>query len=189
MRFEQLAQMMEIEKCRSITKAAGNLFISQPALSAALNTVEQEIGVKIFERTRGGVQPTPEGEDILGLFKQILNGYSEVLNYQKRAQNLYGEVTVVITPAYGFLFSDILIAFKNRFPNAELNLQVAAPEEIIHKLTNGIVDIGVTIWELLPEQIHALLQEQHIQFETFGRHEMMLYVSRNKFELYRLPKA
>ena len=46
MRFEQLMQVVEIEKWHSISKAAKALYISQPALSAALSALEQEIGVK-----------------------------------------------------------------------------------------------------------------------------------------------
>ena len=179
MRFEQLAQIVEIEKYRSITKAAKHLYISQPALSGTLSTLEQEIGVKIFQRNSSGVTPTAEGEDILKLFKQILNCQNEIMNYRYKSKNLYGEMTVLITQAYGFLFSDILMAFKERFPNAELDLEVASPEEIIERIARGNADIGVTIWELLPEQTHELLRQKHIHYETFGHHQMMLYVSQD----------
>lgn len=179
MRFEQLAQIVEVENCHSITKAAKKLYISQPALSGTLGAIEQEIGVKIFTRTASGVQLTAEGEDILKLFKQILTCQNEIMNYHNRTQVLYGEITVLITQAYGFLFSDILMSFKERFVNAELNLEVTTPEDIIERIARGNADIGVTIWELLPEQTHALLKEKHLQYETFGSHQMMLYVSQD----------
>ena len=179
MRFEQLMQVVEIEKWHSISKAAKALYISQPALSAALSALEQEIGVKLFERASSGVRLTPEGEDILKLFKQILNCKDEVMNYHSKTKNLCGEITVLITQAYGFLFSDILMAFKERFPNAELDLQIFTPEEIVEKIARGNADIGVTIWELLTEQTHERLKEHYIQYETFGSHQMMLYVSQD----------
>lgn len=179
MRFEQLSQIVEIEKCHSISKAAKKLYISQPALSGTLSAVEQEIGVKIFERSSAGVQLTNEGEDILKLFKQILVCQSEIMNYRNRTQILYGKVTVLITQAYGFLFSDILMRFKERFPQAELDLEIATPEDIIDRIARGSADIGVTIWELLAEQTHAVLTEKHIRYETFASHQMMLYISQD----------
>ena len=63
MRIEQLQQIIEIKKQRSISKAAKSLFISQPTLSNSLSSLEQEIQVTIFERTHSGVRLTPEGEE------------------------------------------------------------------------------------------------------------------------------
>lgn len=62
MRLEQLQQIIEIEKQRSISKAAKALFMGQPSLSGSLNSLESEIGVRIFERTTSGVSPTMGGE-------------------------------------------------------------------------------------------------------------------------------
>ena len=51
MRLEQLQQIIEIEKQQSISKAARALFMGQPSLSSSLNSLEGEIGVRLFERT------------------------------------------------------------------------------------------------------------------------------------------
>ena len=60
MRTELLAYCIEIRRCRSLNRAAGNLFISQPALSAAVTALENELGFKLFHRSHKGMIPTPE---------------------------------------------------------------------------------------------------------------------------------
>ena len=179
MRLEQLQQIIEIEKQQSISKAARALYMAQPTLSGSLNSLEDEIGIQLFERNPSGVVPTAEGKEILQIAKQIIEGCSYILNYRTQSRELYGEVKLMITQAYGFLFSDILLEFKNRYPKAELNLQVSPPEKIIEALAHGTSNIGVTLWELLPEQNQQALKEADLQYETFGSHPMMLYVSQN----------
>ena len=182
MRFEQLQQIIEIEKQQSISKAARALYMGQPTLSGSLNSLEDEIGVRLFERKSSGVVPTVEGQEILQMAKQVLDGCSQILNYGANNRELYGEVKLLITQAYGFLFSDILLEFKSRYPKAELDLQISTPEGILEAFSQGSVNIGVTLWEMLPEQSQQVLKDADLQYETFGTHPMMLYVSQdNRF--------
>ena len=78
MRLEQLHQMIEIEKQQSISKAAKALYMGQSTLSNALNRLEEEIGVRLFDRTPTGVVLTREGKDILQLAKQMLDCKSQL---------------------------------------------------------------------------------------------------------------
>lgn len=182
MRLEQLQQIIEIEKQQSISKAARALFMGQPSLSSSLNSLEGEIGVRLFERTTSGVIPTEEGKEILQMARQVLDGCSQILNYGEKNRELYGEVKLLITQAYGFLFSDILLEFKERYPKAELDLQISMPEELVEALSRGTVNLGVTLWEMLPEQSQQVLKDADLQYETFGTHPMMLFVSQdNRF--------
>ncbi len=182
MRLEQLQQIIEIEKQQSISKAARALFMGQPSLSSSLNSLEGEIGVRLFERTTSGVIPTEEGKEILQMARQVLDGCSQILNYGEKNRELYGEVKLLITQAYGFLFSDILLEFKERYPKAELDLQIRTPEKIVEEISHGTANIGLTMWELTAEQNQQVLKEADIQYETFGTHSIMAYVSQdNRF--------
>lgn len=182
MKLEQLEQLIEIEKQQSISKAAKALYMGQPALSGSLNSLEEEIGVRLFERNSSGVVPTTEGKEILQLARQMLDCREQILQYGRQNKNLYGEVTVLITQAYGFLYSDIIMEFKERYPKAELNLQIRTPEKIVEEISHGAANLGVTLWELLPDQTPQVLKEAGLQYETFGSHSMMVYVSQdNRF--------
>ncbi len=63
---------VEIEKTRSITQAAENLFMAQPNLSKAIKELENTLGITIFKRTSKGVIPTEQGVKFLGYAKQVL---------------------------------------------------------------------------------------------------------------------
>ncbi len=69
MRIEQLEHVLAINEERSINKAAEKLFISQPNLSLSLKNLEDELGYRIFERSRQGVCPTDNGMEFLSLAK------------------------------------------------------------------------------------------------------------------------
>ncbi len=182
MRLEQLQYIIEIEKEKSISKAAKSLYIGQPALSASLSSLEKEIGVNIFERSTNGVIPTAEGEKIIKIAQEILKLQNQLLNYGKEHLELYGDVTVLTTQAYSFLYSDIILAFKEKFPKANLNLEVRTPEKLVEDIKKGLANIGLTIWELFPEQNQNVLIDSDLKFKTFGEHSMMVYVSQdNRF--------
>ena len=138
MKLEQLQQIVEIEKQKSISKAAKALYMGQPALSGALNSLEDEIGVRIFERTSSGVVPTSEGMEILQLAKQMLECQAQILNYGQQHRDLYGTVNILLTQAYSFLFSDIMVAFKEKYPKADLNIRVVSARFTFLKRINNI---------------------------------------------------
>lgn len=72
MNTQQLFYLTEIERTRSISQAAENLYMSQPNLSRLLRETEESIGFAIFQRTRRGVQPTEKGQQFLRHAKNVL---------------------------------------------------------------------------------------------------------------------
>ncbi len=77
MRTKLLDYCLEIRRCRSLNKAARNLFISQPALSEALSSLEDELGFKLFNRSHKGMETTPEGARVLDDAERILATMNE----------------------------------------------------------------------------------------------------------------
>lgn len=69
MTLNQLKYAIELSKEDSINEAAKKLFISQPSLTAALKSLEQEIGFDIFIRTKSGISLTVKGTEFLGYAK------------------------------------------------------------------------------------------------------------------------
>ena len=61
MRLEQLKYLIEVANCKSINKAAQNLYITQPALSIAINSLEEELQYPLLKRTKKGVLLTEDG--------------------------------------------------------------------------------------------------------------------------------
>lgn len=182
MKLEQLYQIIEIEKERSISKAAKKLFMAQSSLSGSLNSLEDEIGVRLFERNTGGVTPTAEGRDILQLARQALESCDQILSYGQKTRQLHGEVRLYITQAYGYMFSDIVVEFKSRFPQASLALEVESQRHVVEALVQGKANIGLTMWGFTDDQTEEELKSAGLNFETFHSHRLMLFVSQdNRF--------
>ena len=72
MNLQQLKYVLAIYKEGSITKASHALFCAQPNLSSALKSLENELHIKIFERTPGGVELTPQGEAFISYAANIM---------------------------------------------------------------------------------------------------------------------
>lgn len=179
MRLEQFQQIVEIEKHQSISKAAKALFMAQSSLSGSLHSLEKEIGVRLFERTTAGVVPTPEGQDIIQLARQALDCASQMLNYGERHKELRGEVKLMITQSFGYLFSDIMVTFKRRFPKAELRLEIETPRRIVEALEQGQANLGLSMWGFLPEHTLNVFEQAALRYEAFKSHQMMLFVSQD----------
>ena len=72
MTLQQLKYAEAVARCKNISKAAEEVFISQPSLTAAIHQLEEEMNVQIFSRTNKGVEITKEGELFLGYARQVL---------------------------------------------------------------------------------------------------------------------
>lgn len=72
MRLEQFQYVVEIAKCCSMSKAAKQLFLSQPALSTAISNLESELGFQIFQRSFQGVALTEKGKKSLEVSKRVI---------------------------------------------------------------------------------------------------------------------
>ncbi len=75
MTLQQLRYVISVADAQSMNKAAGELFVSQPSLSAAIRDLEQELGITLFYRTNRGITVTVEGNEFLGYARQLLEQY------------------------------------------------------------------------------------------------------------------
>lgn len=174
MKFEQLEQLIIIDREKSISKAARALFMGQSTLSGSLHSLEEELGVCLFERTASGVQATPECKEILPLAKDILENRDRILKSGSKTRDLYGTITVHIVPAYSFLYSDILMRFQKQFPKASLNLEISTPEKIreSRQKENDIIAMA-----MMSEDERAVLEKDlNVAYESFFSHKVMLFV-------------
>lgn len=83
MNLLHLKYVAEVERTRSINKAAENLFMSQPNLSRAIKELEESLGIAIFKRTPKGMETTAVGEEFLDYAKKILSEVEKVENIYK----------------------------------------------------------------------------------------------------------
>lgn len=86
MKTEYLKYALEVEKTGLISKAAENLYMNQPYLSKAIKELEEDLGIKIFNRTAKGVVPTKDGAEFLIYARNIVSQIEEVENIYKHRE-------------------------------------------------------------------------------------------------------
>lgn len=89
MKVEQFAQIIEIAETGSFSKAARNLFISQPTLSYYVKQLEEEVGFDIFTRTSDGVVPTAQGRELLEHMQRIQTDLNYVQEFYHTPANRF----------------------------------------------------------------------------------------------------
>ena len=128
----------------SITKAAGELYISQPAVSQSIKQLETQIGGRLFKRTSKGMELTYEGKMIYHYIKQAneLIGTAEK-KFSQLKELTYGEIKIgasdTITKHYLLKF---IKDFIGKFPDISVKITNRTTGETINLLKAGKVDIG-----------------------------------------------
>ena len=163
MTLQQLKYVIEVSRSRSISKAAQNLFISQPSLSNALKELENEIGIIIFLRTNKGIVLTPEGSEFLGYARQVVEQADLLENRYSNTQSLQQHFSVS-AQHYAFAVSAFVLLLKeyNR-DEYEFTLKETKTYEIIEDVKNLRSEIGILyVNDFNKNVIHKFLRELDI---------------------------
>lgn len=116
MKIENIRYIIEVSQYKSINKASKNLFVNQQQLSRIIASVEEELGVTIFERTAKGVFLTPAGKEVVKKFQVIVDTYDSIGDKTEVAkeQQLHGKIHILsdvnIWSGYAGLYNSFLAA-------------------------------------------------------------------------------
>ncbi len=87
MTLQQLQSVAEVARAGSISEAARRLFLSQSRLSESVRALEEELGVRLFERSNRGIVTTPEGEEFLACARPVLEGCRIIQEKYQKGKN------------------------------------------------------------------------------------------------------
>lgn len=143
MTLQQLKYMIAVAEKGSITKAAKDLYISQPSLSGAIKEVEKEAGITIFSRCRAGVALTTEGMEFLGYARQVIQ-QMELLEAKYISNEPAKQRFCVSTQHYTFT-TNAFVELVQRFGQErfEFILNETQTHQIIADVRNRFSDLGI----------------------------------------------
>lgn len=158
MTLQQFEYIVALDEYRHYVTAAAHCFVSQPNLTMQVKKLEEEIGVRIFDRDKKPLQPTKIGREIITRARQILREtkqLKEFVNHEK--ESLEGEFTIGIIPTLApYLLPLFLPSFMKENPKVHLKIQELQTSQIITQLENGIIDIGLLVTPLNEPSIKEL---------------------------------
>lgn len=145
MELRQLEYFQKVCLLNSITKAAEELHVSQPSISIALQKLEREFGLPLFDRNQKQLSLTENGKVFLRRTNDILTRVKDTsaeMRDRKRLQG--GTINIGIPPMIGsILFPPILAKFRKAYPNLQLKAFESGSLTIREQLEQGTLDIGI----------------------------------------------
>ncbi|MGG0720337.1 LysR family transcriptional regulator [Robertmurraya massiliosenegalensis] len=143
MNIEQLSYIVEVAKSYSLAKASSTLHISQSALSQAITRLEDELNLKIFNRTRTGAVLTKEGEKIIERAKIALRAIYEIKEEaHNQINNLNDFLRISTIPGLATPIIDTFLFFRNGASPLKIEVLEKGSMDIIADIQNDISDIG-----------------------------------------------
>ncbi|MGG3890778.1 LysR family transcriptional regulator [Metabacillus fastidiosus] len=136
---------LEIYKTKSFTKAASNLHIAQPSLSKQIAKLEQELGVYLFDRKPGSIEPTPDGLCFVKQAEKILQMRDDLRReILERKEGIKGELKIGSTAITGgHVLPPLFRIYNEQFPNVCIQLVEESTERLIDLTARGLVDISI----------------------------------------------
>lgn len=146
MKLLQIKYFYTVCRCGSITKAAEKLFVSQPTISFCIKELEDEFGLKLFQRKHGRMVLTVEGQFFLEKAKYILQA-TDVLEKQMRDMATNRSHVKIAVPAMisTFLFPEMFHAFEEKYPGVQLEMLETGSLQTRKLIDANAVDLGITI--------------------------------------------
>ena len=161
----QLEYIVAVDTYRSFVVAAEKCFVTQPTLSMQIQKLEDELGLKIFDRSKLPVVPTEIGIEIVAQSRIILKENSrirEIVSGHKK--EVQGSLRVGIIPTLApYLLPRILTGFMKKYPKVKLEIWEYPTEQIVQHLKQEQLDCGLLATPLE----NPNLEEQPLFYESF----------------------
>lgn len=157
MNLQQLKTVCEIAQRRfSMSAAAAALHRSQPALSRQIAELENELGVRIFSRTRNKIVGlTLQGEEILAIGQRITREADALRHIGTAKGDVTAELRIATTHTHArYALPWVIKQFTEEWPQVVLNLRQGNPAQCFHLIAGGEADVGITVEiERIPRDI------------------------------------
>lgn len=194
MKLLQMRYFQTVCRYGSITKAAEELFVSQPTISFCLKELEDEFGVKLFHRRHNRLQLTVEGQFFLDKVNYILQSVDSLAKQMKDMGNNHNHVKIAVPAMIStFLFPQMFNAYNKLYPNVELEMLETGSLQARKLVDANSVDLGITIldnvvadsYNVMPlvstelvfcvSKAHPLADRKRISFKELADEHIILF--------------
>ena len=140
-----LKYFLMVAREENITKAAVLLHLTQPTLSRQLMQLEEELGVKLFHRSKHSIVLTEDGMLLKRRAQEIVSlSHKTVQELSHKEDMLSGEIAIGCGETKGMLFlSEQIRKFQQKYPLVQFSIHSAIADDIKERVEKGILDIGL----------------------------------------------
>lgn len=179
MTLQQLKYAVCIAEHKSMNKAAGELFITQPSLSSTIHDLEEEIGFELFHRTNRGVIITAEGEEFLAYARQMVEQY-QLLEERFVYSKQYKKKFSVSMQHYTFAVEAFMgLAKEFGMDDYEFAVHETKTYEVIENVKNQKSEIGIIYFNEFNEKgLNKILRDFDLEFVDLFTCGIYVYLSK-----------
>lgn len=143
MKVDDYKLLVTLDETKTLRRAAEKLFISQPAVSQRLKSIEDEWGVRIFVRTKKELYVTGEGEKIIEHARSVVDKEALVKEYIRINQNsIQGNLSIGVSSLIGHtILPEIVAQYLNLYPNVNIKIKVGSSQQIMEEQNDFHISI------------------------------------------------
>ena len=164
MEMQQLRYVVAVARARNFSRAAEQCHVSQPSLSQQIQKLEDELGERLFDRTKREAKLTPHGEAFLRRAVRILEEVEAATREASDAKDLLrGTLTVGVLPTIApYLLPAVLTEFTEKYPGLEIIVQEDTTARLLKQLLAYETDLALVSLPISDErlELQALLTEE-----------------------------
>ncbi|RYZ23316.1 MAG: hydrogen peroxide-inducible genes activator [Chitinophagaceae bacterium] len=176
MTLQQLEYIVAIDTHRHFVTAAAHCYVTQATLSMMVKKLEDELGIRIFDRSRHPVTPTPLGVEVVAHARRVLQEARRIPDLVHEAVGeVSGQLRLGVIPTLApYLVPRFLPALLAKFPNLQVKISEATTEELIARLESNGLDAGLLATPLERPQLveHPLFHERFFVYASAGEKQL-----------------
>lgn len=176
MNLKQLEAFVQVAEGKSFSKAAKDLFLTQPTISAHIATLEKELNVRVFVRNTKEVYLSEEGKRLYENAKKMIDLEKEIESmFCVRTKKARQCITIAAStiPAQ-YLLPQILATFSERYPDVQFKITETDSAKVVEQIANNTVDIGFT---------GTVLEKKNCKYIPFYQDELVVITpNQEKFQ-------
>lgn len=145
MDFKQIEAFVSVAKLKSFSKAANDIFLSQPTISSHIASLEKDLNVQLFDRTSKEVNLTPAGKSFLEYAIDIINIRNSAISHISYFnKNICGKLKILSsTTPCNSIVPKLILKFSNIYPDTTFEVKELSSGTIIENILNLNYEIGI----------------------------------------------
>jgi DNA-binding transcriptional LysR family regulator len=180
MNITQLKYVLEVASASSMREASTRLYVTQPALSASIRELEEEIGILIFERTNKGISLTEDGREFVTYAKKAVGQYG-ILEDRYLSRDRNKEKFSVSTQHYNFAIKAFTEVIRRADPERYVfSIHETKTKEVLDDVGSLKSEVGIISFSVSNEAlIRKIFRERQLEFVPLMKRDTYVYVWKN----------
>ena len=167
MNLKQLEAFVQVAEGGSFSKAARELYLTQPTISAHISSLEKELNVRLFVRTTKEVSLSDNGKDLYKYAKQMVDLQGKIEEHfgMKKDSGKHCITIAASTIPAQYLLPKVLMCFNEKYPEEQFKIKETDSAQVVTQIVDCMADVGFT---------GTVLEKKHCKYIPFYKDELVI---------------